>query len=250
MEKILVALSTYNRKNITKLCLENLTQLLDKNSQLLIYDDASTEYNEKFLKKYSQNILRFRVRGGIERSRARCFRDFCYIYKNFDLLYITDNDVIHDPQFLNQLRYFYNISKKQKKKFPIGLFNSVFHNKSENIIEQNKDFSLRKTCPGVSQCYDRNMVEIMVNFLNHNPFFETIYGFDYYWPAQLKVPFIQSNTSFLEHFARDRNEAGIHSGFSKTKNDIMKDFSKDRAINPTKFLEEKREKIINLIMGW
>ena len=91
------------------------------------------------------------------------------------MLYITDNDVIHDPQFLNQLRYFYNISKKQKKKFPIGLFNSVFHNKSEKIIEQNKDFSLRKTCPGVSQCYDRNMVEIMVNFLNHNPFFETIY---------------------------------------------------------------------------
>ena len=92
---------------------------------------------------------------------------------------------------------------KTKKKFPIGLFNSVFHNKSENIIEQNKDFSLRKTCPGVSQCYDRNMVEIMVNFLNHNPFFETIYGFDYYC-HQLKVPFIQSNTSFLEHFARDR----------------------------------------------
>ena len=32
------------------------------------------------------------------------------------------------------------------------------------------NFSLRKTCPGVSQCYDRNMVEIMINFLNHNPF--------------------------------------------------------------------------------
>ena len=90
----------------------------------------------------------------------------------------------------------------------------------------------------------------MVDFLNHNPIFETVYGFDYYWPAQLGVPFIQSEVSYLEHFARDRHQPGIHSGFSKKREDIMKDFEKDRALNPTNYLKEIRNETINLIMGW
>ena len=65
MLKIFIALSTFNRKNITKLCLENLKNIVDKdgNSILAIYDDASTKYGEDFLKQYSQNVLRFRVSG-------------------------------------------------------------------------------------------------------------------------------------------------------------------------------------------
>ena len=250
MDNILIALATYNRKNLTKICLENISKILDKNSALIIYDDGSDEYNENFLKKFSSNVLRFRVKGGIERSRARCFRDFLYIHKKFDLLYITDNDVIHDPNFLNRIRELNSISKTLDKKLPFGLFNSIFHNKAGNVLEQHKEYSLRKTCPGVSQCYDRNMVKIMVDFLNHNPIFETVYGFDYYWPAQLGVPFIQSEVSYLEHFARDRHQPGIHSGFSKKRADIMKDFEKDRALNPTNYLKEIRNQTINLIMGW
>ena len=106
MYKILIALSTFNRKNITKLCLENLKTIVDEdgNSKLVIYDDASTNYGEDFLKQYSQDVLRFSSSGGVERSRARSFRDFIYIYKDFDLFYMTDNDTIHDPKFLNILR--------------------------------------------------------------------------------------------------------------------------------------------------
>ena len=50
MSKIFVALSTFNRKNITKLCLENLKNIIEKdgNSILAIYDDASTNYGEDF----------------------------------------------------------------------------------------------------------------------------------------------------------------------------------------------------------
>ena len=86
MRKILIALSTFNRKNITRLCLENLKEIVDSDgkSKLVVYDDASTTYSEKFLKQFSKNVLRFRVSGGVERSRARAFRDFVHVYKNFD----------------------------------------------------------------------------------------------------------------------------------------------------------------------
>ena len=94
------------------------------------------------------------------------------------------------------------------------------------------------------------MVEKIVNFLNHNPTFETMYGFDYHWPAQLGVPFIQSKISYLEHFARDRHQPGIHSGFSEEKKKIIEDFDRDRALCPTDFLKKSRDQIIKQIMGW
>ena len=41
-----------------------------------------------------------------------------------------------------------------------------------------------------------------------------LYGFDYHWPASLGIPFLQTKTSYLEHFARDKDEKGFHSSFS------------------------------------
>ena len=249
MQKILIALSTFNRKNITKLCLENLKQIVDKDkkSKLVIYDDASTNYGDEFLKQYSDNVLRFRVSGGIERSRARAFRDFIYIYKDFDLFYMTDNDTIHDPDFLEILRKLYeSSSKKFDKKLPIGLYNSKFHNNPKNVIYENNILSVRKTCPGVSQCFDREMINKMLTFINKNPVYETLYGFDYHWPASLNVPFLQTQTSYLEHFARDKKEKGLHS--THTINNPRADFERDRAIHPTSYLKKIREKIIKKIL--
>ena len=249
MTKIIIALATFNRKKVTELCLANLKEILntDTDSRLVIYDDASSIYDESFLKKYSNDVLRFRITGGIERSRARAFRDFEHIYLDYDLLYITDNDTIHDPYFLNILRDLYTVSSvTYEKPLPIGLFNSVFHSQNENIIKDEGETSLRKTCPGVSQCYDRKMVKTILDFLNKNPIYETAYGFDYFWPAQLRTPFLQTNISYLEHFARDKYEVGIHS--TNNKKNPKEDFERDRALNPTKYLSDIREQIIETIL--
>ena len=249
MLKIFIALSTLNRKKITTLCLENLSEIVsnDKNSDLFIYDDGSTTYDENFLKNFSQNVLRFRITGGIERSRARSMRDFEYIYNEFDLFYMTDNDTIHDPDFLDILRKLYeSSSKKFDKKLPIGLYNSKFHNNPKNVIYENNILSVRKTCPGVSQCFDREMINKMLVFINENPVYETLYGFDYHWPASLNVPFLQTQISYLEHFARDKKEKGLHS--THTINDPRADFERDRAIHPTSYLKKIREKIIKKIL--
>ena len=249
MLKVFIALSTLNRKTITKLCLENISAIIKKDgsTKLAIYDDASTSYDEDFLNQYSKDVLRFRITGGIERSRARSFRDFLYIHTDYDLFYMTDNDTIHDPNFLNTLRNIYDASSTSfEKKLPIGLYNSVYHSDPKNIVYENDVLSVRKTCPGVSQCYDRTMIAQMVDFIDKNPEYETRYGFDYHWPASLGVPFIQTKVSYLEHFARDKNEKGIHSTFNI--DDPMKDFDRDRAVLPTPYLEKIRDEIIKKIM--
>ena len=94
--KILLALSTYNRPIITELCLKNLQQVRSDQVKLVVYDDASTAYSKDFLQGYSDEVVRFNRNGGIERSRAKAIRDFVYRYLDFDLIYFTDNDAIHD----------------------------------------------------------------------------------------------------------------------------------------------------------
>ena len=95
------------------------------------------------------------------------------------------------------------------------------------------------------------MTIILINALNQSVlcywyfYLLLIYGFDYYWPASLGVPFLQTKTSYLEHFARDKNEKGLHSSFSGNP---MDDFDRDRALSPTSYLKKIRKDVINKIL--
>jgi hypothetical protein len=230
--KILIAVATWNRPNVTRLCLENLQEVRGPNAAVMIYDDCSSAYEASFLDPYCDGLLRFRLHGGIERSRARAFRDFVHRYSEFDILYLTDNDTIHDPTFADVLREFFAEQGEYPFAHPVGLFRSVFH---ENVIQQRFDkFIVSKTCPGVSQAYNREMAEKIVRLLDADPLMETVYGWDYHWPSVLERPFLISNQSYVEHLGRDLSEGGIHcpnSGISEEH--FRADFQRDRAIAPT-----------------
>ena len=105
-----------------------------------------------------------------------------YIYKDFDLYYMTDNDMIHDPNFLEVLRELYNTSsKKFEKKLPIGLYNSKFMMIQKILFMKIIFFQSEKHARGESM-FDREMVKRMLDFINKNPTYETLYGFDYHCP--------------------------------------------------------------------
>ena len=55
--------------------------------------------------------------------------------------------------------------------------------------------------------------------------------------------------SYIEHFTRDRFEAGIHSINSRIAPDALLDFERDRALNPTEYLIQIRPYIIKSILG-
>lgn len=248
-QKIILALATFNRPIITEICLQSLQTARSESVRLVIYDDASTAYDKAYLLSKSDEVIRFHRNGGIERSRARALRDFVHRFTEYDLLYLTDNDTVHDPAFIDVLRTLFTFQATTANVFPVGLFNSSFHTHQDNIISKNDALSIQKTCAGVSQCYTRSMATAIVEYLDHNPDMETLYGWDYHWPAVLGVPFLQTTTSYLEHFARDRHEGGLHSQNSGTNLDALTDFERDRAINPTPYLQFVRMPIIGEIMG-
>jgi hypothetical protein len=150
---------------------------------------------------------------------------------------LTDNDTIHDPVFIDVLNEFFAEQENYPFAHPVGLFRSVFH---ENAIDQQFDkFVVCKTCPGVSQAYNREMAEKIVQLLDSNPMMETVYGWDYHWPTSLSRPFLISAQSHLEHLARDLDEGGIHCSFSgNSKRFFLQDFNRDRAQNPTENLKK------------
>jgi hypothetical protein len=244
--KILIAVATWNRPNVTRLCLENLQNVRDTNTAIMIYDDCSTAYDQSFLEPYCDGLLRFRLHGGIERSRARAFRDFVHRYSEFDILYLTDNDTIHDPRFVDVLNEFFTEQEHYSFAHPVGLFRSVFH---KNAIEQQfEKFVVSKTCPGVSQAYNREMAEKIVQLLDTNPMMETVYGWDYHWPAVLDRPFLISSQSYVEHLGRDLHEGGLHCASSghKFKNFIC-DQKRDTAQIKSQNLHELTKKTLRNI---
>lgn len=248
MTKILIALATYNRPTITRLCLENLRRCLDADATLAVYDDCSSAYDAAFLRQYAAHVTRFDPNRGINLSRLHAFKEFLSRFTAFDLLYITDNDTIHDPSFLRLLRALH-AAQPADAKMPIGLYNSVFHSRSENTLRETDGLFIRKTCPGVSQCYDRAMVRRIVEFIDVHPGFERLPDFDYKWPLILGLPFVQTKRSYVEHFARDRLEGGLHARCSGNGAIALDDFERDRAVNPTPYLAKLWEPTIATILG-
>jgi glycosyltransferase involved in cell wall biosynthesis len=249
--KILIALSTYNRPIITQLCLENLQAVRSDKTKLIVYDDASTAYDKDFLLNYADEVVRFEYNVSIRYSRGRAIRDFVSKYLDYDLIYFTDNDTIHDPSFIDIIETIMDSQNSFPEPRPFGLFHSKFHYDNENIISETDQFVFQKTMPGVSHGYTREMAEIIVNALTSDPDTENTphLNWDLIYPSVLNRPCLLPKKSYLEHFARDRFESGIHSNYSGLGPEAMADFERDRALNPTDFLVNIRDSIINKILG-
>ena len=119
----------------------------------------------------------------------------------------------------------------------------------ENIVFENEAFFILKTIPGISQCYTREMAEVILETLNRTADLESTYGWDYIYTTILDRPCLNTKTSFVEHFARDKNEGGMHLLSSGTGPDALGDFERDRALNPTPYLVGIRDRIISEILN-
>ena len=78
------------------------------------------------------------------------------------------------------------------------------------------------------------MIKKMLNFINENPIYETLYGFDYYWPASLNVLF--TTKLLIWNILQEIKKKGLHSTF--TVDNPKADFERDRATLPTEYLQK------------
>jgi peptidylprolyl isomerase len=222
---ILICVSVFNRKKITQLSLLQTMRYKTPHCRLQVYNDHSTEYDNSFLEPYADEVIRLPDKMGIHKLRRHQLRQF--LRTNFDLLYFTDNDVIHDPQYIKVMEALYETGQE---KLPVCLYNTAFHNFEGNILYKGQGIALKKTAPGVSMLFDRTMAERIMSMWDRAGNAHDIIGWDFRVIAYLGLPWLTSEESYLEHYGA----AGIHSP----------DFETDRAENPTPYLKETRENVL------
>jgi hypothetical protein len=192
---------------------------------LQVYNDHSTEYDNDFLTPYADEVIKLPSKMGIHSLRWHQFREF--LKTDFDFIYMTDGDVIHDPRFITVLEVLYETGDG---KLPVCLFNSAFHVEPRIILYRKNGVMLKGTAPGVSMFYDRAMVEKIVSMLDRH---HDTSIWDYTALKYLGLPWVTPETSYLEHYGG----GGIHNA----------DYERDRAINPTEYLRERREGILRYL---
>jgi len=224
---ILISVSAFNRKKITQVSLAQTMRYKTPYCHLQVYNDNSTEYGSSFLMSYADEVIQLPEKKGIHELRWQQFRN--YLESDFDLLYMTDNDVFHDPQYVTVIEALYDIGSHA---LPVCLYNSVFHMQPETILYCRNGMMLKKTAPGVSMLFDRKMARKILSVKDAISKQHSV-SWDYGAAEYLGLPWITPETSFLEHFGAD----GIH-------ND---DYNRDRAINPTKYLQERRASLLQYL---
>lgn len=227
--KILIVVSAFNRKKITGLSLAQTKRYKTANCCLSVYDDHSTDYDNAFLSEYADEVIQLPEKMGIDRLRWVQFKNF--LETDFDYLYLTDNDVIHDPDFIATLNYLY---EKGRRRFPVSLFNNIFMLQPRLILYCRNGLFIKTSAPGASMFFDRNMVESIMsvsdkigNQLDYLPW-------DNRAVACLRLPWITPEMSYLEHFGA----GGLNSD----------NYERERAVNPTDYLRQRRAGILKYLV--
>lgn len=247
--KILICVPVYNRKKMTSLILENIYKY-KQDADLWVYNDWSDQYDNDFLEGFADKVFKLppsiktvvknekNINGmGVQHLRWNQFREVAD--SSYDAVYMTDNDALHDPMFIEYLKLF---SDKYKSKngmnIPICLYNTRWHNQKGNTIKETKDALIRKTAPGVSQLFSKQHCQKIVQCLDKEKK-DPDYAWDYKVSQYLKMPFITSKNSFVEHFGADDESMHSQAG----------DWDRDRAVNPSVYLSNIRQSVIDYLEG-
>lgn len=225
---ILIVVSAFDRKKLTQISLEQIKKYKTASCQLHVYNDYSTEYDNSFLESYADKVIQLPQKMGPHNLRWLYFRIF--LETDFDFIYMTDNDIIHDPNFIAVLKTLYEIGDR---KLPVSIYNSK-HLMGEKFVFYSKDgIMLKKAAPGFSMFFDRKMVQKIVSISNKVGSENDIYSADYLAIAYLGLPWITSETSYAEHYGA----GGINN----------KDYESERALNPTEYLLKRRQAILEYL---
>ena len=136
---ILISVPVYNRPKITRLSLEQTKRYKTPYCHLQVYNDHSTEYDNSFLMPYADEVIQLPNKMGVHNLRVYQFRKF--LETDFDCIYMTDNDVIHDPRYITVLEALYEMSDRL---LPVCIYNTRFHMQPSCILHHGNGVFLNK----------------------------------------------------------------------------------------------------------
>lgn len=199
-------------------------------TEIRIYNDNSTEYDNDWLEQFGTPItykLPKQQRWvNIHTIRYKAYQNF--LDEKFDYLYMTDNDAIHAPGFLD---VFLNLQRSTKH--PVcGYISKYMHEFSNQYRQQIRvpatHHVLRNTNGGISIFLSREQVIKLMNKYNSNT---RMWDCDTW--SLLGNQYVLTGNSFLDHYGK----GGLHN----------KDWNFDYALKPIPYLKTIRPHMIKYL---
>ncbi|MCF2673215.1 glycosyltransferase [Fusobacterium varium] len=199
--KIIMMISTYNRKEILEKSISSLKKVKNlEKFEIQIYDDKSSEYNEQYLKEK----IPFAKKITIRNENLKADKNMYMMYKDFletegDYLLQADSDMIYNEEFLSIIQKI----AKLKEKAVYSLYNSNLHNFFQDIEEKYIDkieFRRKIDIGGACVLFSREIIEEIINNIKIKN--EDFTSYDYRWSEYLNsknIPIYVSKISFIQH---------------------------------------------------
>ena len=161
--KITLAVATHNRKHILEKMIQSLYLTdIGSNTNIRIYDDASTDFDEDFLRKAfpdSKSITRNPVNLGPSKNMHRIFTDF--IAHDDHILILTDSDLIFNREWLSIVERIIDHTDGV-----MSLYNSALHTDIlEKIQIKNINMLNKKTIGGAGTVFKKDIIKKIVSEL-------------------------------------------------------------------------------------
>ena len=147
MSKILLAITTYNQSEYTKLCFDSLKNLED-DIDVLVIDDCSTDNTVKLCEKYGYEVLTKEKGLGLTDSWNKAYYEFknrwfineSGVDDNYDYLIIANNDILIPRGAISELKSVFN-------KWPYSL---VVPTSTHRGVGHNVDQAIEKYYDGIN----------------------------------------------------------------------------------------------------
>lgn len=202
MHKTALIITTYNRPELLKQCLDSLRNAdLSKVDEVIVVDDNSTDpktvaevTNWKIPNRIT--LHRRNVNGGIKRALIDGYN--IAFYFGADYVINLDPDAIVKPNFINELL-------RLKSEHPEHIISGFNCNHPQNpVISDHPDHVKRKHCNGINMLIDKEQYETIIK-----PALLSSGNWDY--SSTHKLPFVISKPSVVQHIGVNASTMG-HAG--------------------------------------
>lgn len=225
-----IACSTYNRPALTRLCLAQQVEAAKGVGRFHVWDDASDD-SPDFDGLDLASLTR--LDRNIGPHRMRVLQIGAFLESDEEVLYLTDSDALLDPEALDK-----GLSLLESEPYypVVSLYNSPLHREytiGSGVSIQGELAVVRMFAPGISVMVHRRSLEPVAHAIPEALSRE----WDFALPRLLGRPCLVTLRSYVEHMGA----GGIHSE--------PDDWDRDRAVNPTRYLADKRAGILSSLSG-
>lgn len=159
--RIMVVVSTYNRRDLTGQCLDSLARCKSPWTQVVILDDASTEFDRDWLSLWGFPVHRRMKSIGVGLAAKSRIDFFLSIRKEFQFLIACDNDISFVDLFDLRMRSTWEFANDRKSLILMSGFNSVTY----DVLSEHAGYDQVYKIGGACQFMDRTTAQAIVDRL-------------------------------------------------------------------------------------